>query len=297
MRAVLAQMKQKGYYETTSGQKIMAGEFTGVYVAGDTPPLSWDFQSLPREPQFALTDSDKDGIYETTILFKKVQYPGRSNVKIRKWILSKDITSFPGFSSSSVLSEALYNMSLEEMEKDIRPDGAFMAGAMWPGVWTRDVSYSSLLSLAIIDPDAVKASLLAKVKNGKIIRTQAPEDHGLSPPDRMAWALAAWEVYKVTGDKDWLEKAYEITDSSAADDIHTIRDNKTGMFHGESSFLDWREQTYPKWMDPKDIFQSENLGTNAVHYETYKVLVAMASGARENPRTPTCASPQTLKQY
>jgi Glycogen debranching enzyme len=99
----------------------------------------------------------------------------------------------------------------------------------------------------------------------------------------MVWALAAWEVYKVTGDREWLQKAYEIISNSASDDLHTLIDPRTGMFYGESSFLDWREQTYPRWMDPKDIYRSENLGTNAVHYETYQVLAAMASALGESP--------------
>ncbi|MDP3684805.1 MAG: glycogen debranching protein, partial [Ignavibacteria bacterium] len=65
--------------------------------------------------------------------------------------------------------------------------------------------------------------------------------------------------------------------NSALADLETIRDKQTGLFNGESSFLDWREQTYPLWMDPKDIYASKNLGTNAVHFQTYKILTAMAS--------------------
>lgn len=48
------------------------------------------------------------------------------------------------------------------------------------------------------------------------------------------------------------------------------------MMHGESSFLDWREQTYPRWMQPADIYESENPGTNAVHYQANSVLAQMA---------------------
>jgi hypothetical protein len=48
------------------------------------------------------------------------------------------------------------------------------------------------------------------------------------------------------------------------------------MFKGESSFLDWREQTYPKWMSNMDIAESENLGTNVVHYRAHMVLAEMA---------------------
>ena len=54
-------------------------------------------------------------------------------------------------------------------------------------------------------------------------------------------------------------------------------DPETGLVRGESSFLDWREQTYPRWMQPADIYQSENLGTNAVHYQANTVLAQMAA--------------------
>lgn len=41
-------------------------------------------------------------------------------------------------------------------------------------------------------------------------------------------------------------------------------------------FIDWREQSYPKWMQPADIYQSECLGTNAVHARALTVLSRMA---------------------
>ncbi|MEO8711500.1 MAG: hypothetical protein ABI405_05220, partial [Parafilimonas sp.] len=94
--------------------------------------------------------------------------------------------------------------------------------------------------------------------------------------DRMIWAVAAWEVYKATGDEAWLKKAYIIIKNSIDDDVQVAYDSTTGLVRGESSFLDWREQTYPKWMQPADIFESECLGTNAVHYEANVVLAKMA---------------------
>lgn len=283
MTGVLAEMNNLGYYKTYDGNEVPRSDFKGVYVAGNTLPLSWDFHKLPEEPRFALHDSDNTGIYKVTILFRKEQYPGQSRPKLRKWILSKNVSMYPRYSSGSVLSEALYNMSLEEMVEDVRPDGAFMAGAMWPGVWTRDVSYSGLLSLAIIDPDAVKTSLLKKVKDDRIIQDTGTGGSWPVSSDRMVWTLAAWEVYKVTGDRTWLEEAYRIARNSAMDDLHTLVDPATGLFRGESTFLDWREQTYPRWMEPKDIFESEDLGTNAVQYETYQILAKMADALGQSP--------------
>jgi hypothetical protein len=92
----------------------------------------------------------------------------------------------------------------------------------------------------------------------------------------MIWAVAAWEVYKVTGDRSWLEKVYPIIKNSIDDDLQVVYDRETGLVKGESSFLDWREQTYPAWMQPADIFESECLGTNAVHYKANEVLANMA---------------------
>jgi hypothetical protein len=88
--------------------------------------------------------------------------------------------------------------------------------------------------------------------------------------------VAAWEIYKVTGDEAWLQKVYPIVKQSLADDRRNAYDPATGLVRGESSFLDWREQTYPRWMQPADIYQSQNLGTNAVHYQANVVLAAMA---------------------
>lgn len=95
--------------------------------------------------------------------------------------------------------------------------------------------------------------------------------------DRMIWAVAAYEIYKVTGDSLWLETIYPIIHRSVDDDLLTVFNPQTGLMKGESSFLDWREQEYPRWMQPADIFQSENLGTNAVHYEAISVLAKICS--------------------
>src|SRR5687768_4250812 len=99
----------------------------------------------------------------------------------------------------------------------------------------------------------------------------------------MAWAVAAWELYAVTGDRDWLRQCYDIVRRSAEADLAVAFDSTSGLFRGESSFLDWREQSYPSWMDPKDIYQSQNLGTNALHYATYRVLGRMATALGESP--------------
>jgi hypothetical protein len=200
-------------------------------------------------------------------------YPAASR---HTWKLTQDLSRFPASRSEFPLLDALYTMSLEELTSDLRPDGAFNAGAKWQGVWTRDASYSILLSLAAIQPEAARASLLHKVKRDRIVQDTGTGGSWPVSTDRVTWALAAWEVYLVTGDRQWLETSFHIIRNSILDDEQVVIDAATGLARGESSFMDWREQTYPRWMEPVDIYESKCLGTNAVFYRTYRILAEMA---------------------
>ena len=274
MRGVLSELKEKGYYTTFKGDKIYKEDLKAVYVAGNTAPLIWDFDNLVNHPPLQLKDEDGDGIYETTLTMNVTKEKPNT---IPEWKLTKDISAFPQYQSDYLMANAIYNLSLEEMQKAIEPDSTFRTGKEWAGVWTRDISYSIILSMAYMQPRVAKNSLLKKVnKKGRIIQDTGSGGAWPVSTDRMIWAVAAFELYKVTGDKDWLKQAYEIVRNSVDDDLYNIYDSETGLAKGESSFLDWREQTYPKWMQPADIYSSENLGTNAVHYEANMVLSQMA---------------------
>jgi len=276
MRDVLTEFRSQGYFTTYDGNSIKYDEFEGLYIAGDTHPLTWEFTALTRHPEYRLSDSDKDGIYEITLWFPKFHTADEIEAAGKRWRLLNNLTAYPRYESPIPLMTSLHSMSLEEMMLDIRDDGAFMAGAKWPGVWTRDISYSILLSLAFVDPEASKKSLIAKVNHDRIIQDTGTGGSWPISSDRMTWALAAWEIYLVTGDSEWLRYSYEVIKNSACEDFNTVFDDATDLFFGESSFLDWREQTYPRWMDPKDIYQSLNLGTNAVHQHTLEILAEMA---------------------
>ncbi len=275
MNAVLNDFKTKGYFTTYKGDKIYKEDFKGLYVAGNTLPMIWDFDNLHNKEGLELTDADGDGIYETTIVLNARKDEKQTDAS---WKLSKDISAYPQYHSDDVLANAIYNLSLEEMVKAVEPDSTFRTGKEWAGVWTRDISYSIILSMAHLQPMVAKHSLMKKVnKKKKIIQDTGTGGAYPCSTDRMIWATAAWEIYKATGDEDWLKQAYVIIKNSVNDDMHNAYDMATGMVKGESSFLDWREQTYPKWMQPADIFESENLGTNAVHYNANKVLAQMAT--------------------
>ncbi|WP_295676830.1 glycogen debranching protein [uncultured Mucilaginibacter sp.] len=274
MNPVLNAFKERGFYTCANGDKIYKNDFKGVFVAGNTAPMIWDFNNLVNHPDLELKDPDGDGIYETTLILNK---PEDENKIASSWTMTRDASAFPQYHSGYKISDAVYNLALEEMQKAVEPDSTFRTGKEWGGVWTRDISYSIILSMAVLQPKVAVYSLMRKVKNDRIIQDTGTGGAYPCSSDRMIWAVAAYEVYKVTGDKNWLEKAYHIVKNSADDDALNVYDSETGLVRGESSFLDWREETYPKWMQPADIYESECLGTNVVHYQVNKVLSQMAS--------------------
>ena len=285
MNPVLTQFKEKGYYEAFDGSRVAAADFKGFYIAGGSEPLTWDFVNLESQG-LKLTDPDGDGIHTLTV---KLNPYDPESAKPKTWRLEKDLSNKPKYTSDQPIVDALFNLSLEEAIKNIEPDSTFRTGAKWGGVWTRDISYSILLAFAYHEPEVAKISLMKKVKHGRIIQDTGSGGAWPVSSDRTTWALAAWEIYKTTGDKAWLRQSFDIIQNTLEDDYLVIRDPVTGLYSGESSFLDWREQTYPKWMNNADIYQSQNLGTNAVHYRVHRIMAQMAeilgeSGTRYNDR-------------
>lgn len=278
-KPVLKAFETKGFYEDPHGNKIFKEDFKGLFIAGSAYPMSWDFENLMNNPQAKLSDDDNDGIYDITLVFN--DYDPSAHVS-SEWTPANDISKYPSFTGSIPLLNAIYNLSLDELEKLKEEDGTFRTGKEWSGVWTRDVSYSVYLSLAMLEPEMSKTSLMRKVKNNRIIQDTGTGGAWPVSSDRVVWALAAWEIYKYTGDKDWLCDAYEIISNTISDDEKTVFNKAYGLYSGESSFLDWRKQTYPLWMEPTDIYASMNLGTNMVFYQTLNILDQMAGELKIN---------------
>ena len=272
MSPVLKQFEEKGYYEAFNGTKVAKADFKGFYIAGGAEPLTWDFVNLDNQG-LKLQPTEDENIYSITVTLNPYD---EAVAQDKEWKVSEDISNRPQYSSEQPIVDALFNLSLEEAIQNIEPDSTLRTGAKWGGVWTRDVSYSILLAFAYHEPEVAKISLRKKVKRGRIIQDTGSGGAWPVSSDRTTWCLAAWEIYKVTGDEDWLNEVYPIIKNTLEDDYKTIYDERFGMYSGESSFLDWREQTYPKWMDNRDIYVSHNLGTNVVHYQAHRILAEMA---------------------
>lgn len=272
MRKVLKQFSEKGFYTDYAGNRLFRDDFRGLWIAGGTAPLSWDFENLPGKDEFRLTDVDGDGIYTCDIVFNAYD-PGKFTSGERS--LAAGPSRYPLLKSPYPLIDFMHRMSLQEMVMDIRSDSTFMAGKEWSGVWTRDISYSIILSLAALEPGIARNSLMRKVSNGMIIQDTGSGGSWPVSTDRQVWSIAAWEIFLVTGDREWLREAYDIIARSVESDMKVAFNKETGLFYGESSFLDWRKQSYPLWMEPVDIYRSHNLGTNALFFRTLSILAMM----------------------
>ncbi|MDE7442263.1 MAG: hypothetical protein K2M69_08880 [Muribaculaceae bacterium] len=193
------------------------------------------------------------------------------------WKRKNDLTKYPVLTTENMLHQAIFNMGLDEMVNAVEPDTTLRTGKEWAGVWTRDVSYSIILSMAALQPEASMISLMKKVnKSGQIIQDTGSGGAWPISTDRMVWVLAAYEIYKVTGDRKWLETVYPIAVRSLEKDDKTVM-SPDGLVKGETSFIDWREQSYPRWMQTADISQSEAMGTNVMYAAAIEATSKMAS--------------------
>ena len=272
MRPVLNSFERRGYFVTATADTIYADDFKGVWLAGNIEPLDWRFENLYEHRDRRLVDVG-DGIYELTL---RVNPKQDAPADPTGWKIDSIDTRFPRYSSDQVLVDALYNMSVDCIASNIRDDNTYRAGAAYDEVLTRDVSHSVYLALAYLDPHRSMNNLRAKVQNDRIIQDGGTGGSWPVSTDRIAWAVAAWEIYKVTGDKEWLRYAYTVVDNTLKEDMRAAFDRRFSLFHGEQSCRDWREQSYPHWMQPKDIYESMSLSTNALFARACDIVGEMA---------------------
>jgi hypothetical protein len=211
--------------------------------------------------------------------------------------------------SSSLLFDALFAQAIDDARLDsvssIR-DAAynagqpilcecFQTGEKWTYVWTRDLSYSAYLSLALLDPLRVRNSLQfktspfrpgvmpAELPAGTVQIVQDTGSGGSWPvsSDRTAWALGAEAVLNTlqgSARTRFEVEANRALRGSVEADRAAIFDASDGLYTGEQSFLDWREQTYAPYVlkDLTQLAQSKALSTNTLQYRALRLVSALA---------------------
>ncbi|PSD16432.1 Six-hairpin glycosidase-like protein, partial [Stenotrophomonas maltophilia] len=206
--------------------------------------------------------------------------------------------------TGSVMFDALFALAQQEMDQDrvdaIRdpafdegrpvPCECFQTGARWPYVWTRDVSFAADLALARLDPKRTRQSLqfkLSAARDGHTPGLFVAQDTGSGgswpiSSDRVVWFLAARHLLE---DRAFADQVWQALQGTLAQDRAMVFDARMGLYRGETSFLDWREQTYPDWTreDVRFIGDSYALSTNVLHYQALRLAERLA-GQRGDAR-------------
>ncbi|UNK48053.1 Six-hairpin glycosidase-like protein [Lysobacter sp. S4-A87] len=175
----------------------------------------------------------------------------------------------------------------------------FETGEKWRYVWTRDVSYAADLALARVSPERTRASLRFKLSGvrppaaaGGFFVAQDTGSGGSWPisSDRVVWFLAARHLVDASSadSNRFADETWRALTDTLAQDRAFVFDDNVGLYRGETSYLDWREQSYPRWTanDVGFIAQSFALSTNVLQYQALRLGEKMA-GRRGDPRAAT----------
>lgn len=222
----------------------------------------------------------------------------------------------PKVRSGNLAFDALFALAMTEMKQDsvqaIR-DGSynggqpiacecFETGEQWHYVWTRDLSYAANLGLAMLDPQRTRNSLLFKLsgyRGGKPSLAAGSEDglqivqdtgSGGSWPvstDRVSWAFGAEQALKSLPPEEraqFAATALQALRNTIENDRLAAYDAASGLYNGEQSFLDWREQSYAAWIpgDLSSMATSKALSTNVAHYKALTLASELAQQAGDN---------------
>ncbi|NHZ92978.1 esterase [Massilia sp. CCM 8733] len=227
----------------------------------------------------------------------------------------------PTVRSGSLAFDALFALALDEMKqnavaqiKDGNYNGGaaidcacFETGEKWHYVWTRDLSYAADLGLAMLDPERVRNSLDFKLSGYRAGIERAPNVAGSADglqiiqdtgtggswpvsTDRVAWVLGAEAALASLAPEQrapFAARALAALANTLDNDRLAAFDAASGLYMGEQSFLDWRDQSYAAWIvnDLASLASSKALSTNVLHYKALTLAASLAHDSGDAVRS------------
>jgi len=209
--------------------------------------------------------------------------------------------------SGNLVLDGLFALAMEETRQNSVSsisDGAFNNGAgvpcdcfetgrNWKYVWTRDTAYSVDLGLAFVDPVRAMNSMnfkLSERKGGGDLQIVQDTGSGGSWPvstDRVVWAIGARELLAFLPEPHrtaFRDRAFDAATHTIAQDRDAVWDERDGLYRGEQSFLDWREQSYPAWTADNTVHlaMGKSLSTNVGHLALLRLAEDLAREKADN---------------
>ncbi len=182
---------------------------------------------------------------------------------------------YPLYQSQQLLVDALYNLSVGDIVANYSQMGGFNVHQ------DHNTLYGAIsLSLALLDPQRAMATLRNQVEDRLVMQYE-----GTWPvcDDRMAWPIAAWEVYCATGDRHWLEEAYDITLNTIDEELEVQFDSADGLMRGGQLARYAAGNFYPSWANAITVTQIETLINNVLAVHAMEVAGEMAEELGEAP--------------
>lgn len=182
---------------------------------------------------------------------------------------------YPLYQSQQLLVDALYNLSVSDIVANYSQMGGFNVHQ------DHNTLYGAIsLSLALLDPQRAMTTLRNQVEERLVMQYE-----GTWPvcDDRMAWPIAAWEVYCATGDRHWLEEAYDITLNTIDEELEVQFDSADGLMRGGQLARYAAGNFYPSWANAITVTQIETLINNVLAVRAMEVAGEMAEELGETP--------------
>lgn len=178
----------------------------------------------------------------------------------------------------------------------------FRAGAGYEKTWTRDAAINVWNGAGLLYPAEGRNTLLSVLerKNGRVVIGGPYEQYW----DAIIWTLGAWAFYLFTGDRDFLELAFEATRNSLGyyeqtefttelnlfrgpavygDGVSAYPDAYADAAGGDSTILYWPAANPQLASRPGRGLPMHALSTNCVYFRAYEIAFEMA---RELGRSP-----------
>lgn len=173
--------------------------------------------------------------------------------------------NYPTFSSQQHLLNAVYNMSIDEIDRQLNAhtaghDEELVGQGCWP--------ISS--ALCLLAPQQSMEMLRALTHDG-IITTHSrwPARSG-----HLLWAAAAWEVYCATGDRNWLMEAHRVLLASLEREDGIAMDEHHPEARGYAPYRSAIAPP-PEWSSEPQLMEMTTLASNAILLQAYRVAEAM----------------------
>ncbi|MBO4721386.1 MAG: hypothetical protein J5629_00460 [Muribaculaceae bacterium] len=264
LSAIKNDLNDKGFFVTPTHDTIYAENYKGVWLTADIAPLDIEAEQCPLHPELLIDEMPSSG--EVSNVTINLSIPQREVSK--EWNINSPNAYFPVYESPQKLMDLLHNMSIEEISKNsAQSHDNFIAS---------QECYAIALALAYLEPEKSMQALKSMVTDSIITTSDSIETYN-SLANKMIWATAAWNVYCVNGDKEWLKYSYDIiVKNLEIIENSGLLNRETGLYRATCPYnVSNINQYYPPWASVADIFETTPLVANAIMEHAYRVVELM----------------------